>query len=87
MANINSFICFIHSIQNLKAHLFYALFLITLPFLQIKEKIANVLKVFKLVVLGQKCLNLLTKWYIVVNCGSFFYIFVLHHLINFAWRQ
>lgn len=48
---------------------------------------ANLLTVYKLRVFVPKWLNLLTKWYIVVNCGNIFYIFALYHLILFAWIQ
>lgn len=44
-------------------------------FLQIIDVLANFLIVYRLGVFGQKWLNLLTKWYIVVKCGKILYIF------------
>ena len=42
---------------------------------------------YKLTLFNVKWLNLLTKWYLVVNCGNIFYIFALYHLILFTWIQ
>ena len=66
---------------------FETLFFNDVIFLTNKKNIPNVLIVQKLTVFIRKWLNLLTKWYIVVECGNIFYIFALHHLIPIAWIQ
>lgn len=53
-------------------------FYIILCFLQITVMKSNVLIVYILSLLDVKWVNLLTKWYLVVNCGNIFYIFAVY---------
>ena len=67
--------------------MFIGSFFITICFLQIKQTTPNALIDYKLRFLDRKWVNLLTKWYIVVNSGNIFYIFALHQLTLFYWIQ
>ena len=59
---------------------FLVIFFYVVIFLTNKIKGSNGLIVHKLRVFIEKWVNLSTKWYIVVKCGNFFYIFAQHLL-------